>query len=388
MINHIAARQPEVLRNNVASHRYGWRHGLLCLLFAAQAMLASAFDSPALDYETVRTRGMGGCSVALSDDQQALYSNPAGLFQNRENLFAVADVAAEVNQDLRRVENKTSGLSDKDTPESRASNNALLRDVMGQRARLQASNLAYYLGEKGFGTGFLYQSTTSIGVNSPANPRIKAQGTVDSVLSGSISRPIPGVKNLFQDKALGWWGGSLKFVSRRYIDREYDPRDFAGLSESDLRDAQYKGTGMDFDAGTFWVLDNSFQQTIGVVIHNVIETELDPLVGRLPRQFCLGTAIKPLNGGPERKQKLVLAADLWDFTGGGAMLNHLRLGVEGKPRPWLTLRGGVRAGYLTAGCTMRFRVARFDFATYSEELGNRPGDREDRRYSGELSLDF
>lgn len=367
-----------------------WSHlrlwGVVVLMLGSVAV--SAFNSPPLEYETVRTRGMGGCSVALADDQQALYANPAGLFQIRENVFAVADVAAELNQDFRRVENKTDGLSNQDNPETRASNNALLRDVMGQQARLQASNFAYYLGEKGFGAGFLYQATTGIGVKNPANPRIRAQGTVDSVLSGSISRQIPGVKNLFQDKALGWWGGSLKFISRRYIDREYDPRDFASLSESDLRDAQFKGSGMDFDAGTFWQLDNDFQQSIGLTVRNVLETELDPLVGRLQRQFCLGTAIRPLTGNPERKQKLVLAADLWDFTADGALLNHVRLGVEGKPRPWLTLRGGVRAGYLSAGCTLRFRVARFDFATYSEELGARPGDREDRRYSGELSLDF
>ena len=360
----------------------------LVLSIGWNVAVATAFESAPLEYETVRTRGMGGVSVPIADDQQALFTNAAGLFQNKENVFAVANVAGDMNQDFRRVKNRTGGLSDRDTPETRAANNAVLNDIMGQHARLQASNLAYYLGQQGFGAGFLYQSTGEIGVVRPTNPRIQARATVDSVLVGGLSRPIPNLRNLFHDRALGWWGGSVKFLSRRYLNREYDARDFAGLSEGDLRDAQLKGSGGDLDFSTFWMLDNPWQASLGLTVNNILESELDPLVGHLPRQIGFGAAIHPLTGDAARKKKLVLAAEMWDLANGKVWLKQLRMGFEALVRPWLTLRGGLRSGYLTAGATARFRVARLDFATYSDERGPRPGDREDRRYSMELSLDF
>jgi hypothetical protein len=209
------------------------------------------------------------------------------------------------------------------------------------------------------------------------------------VLSGSVARPIrPLPKVVFNDQAQGWWGLSLKFLSRRSIDQEFDARDFAGLSESDLRRQEFKGTTFDFDGGVLYQLSNPWFSSVGLHVANLFETEIDPTIGQVKRQVAIGTAIRPLSGPVERKKKLILAADLWDVTGEGTFMNRLRLGLEASPRPWLKIRGGVRGGYLTAGATAEFREAWCEFATYSEEIGPRPGDREDRRYSLTLGFEF
>jgi len=349
---------------------------------------AFADQAHPLTYETPRSQGMGGAFVAVADDQQALFSNPAGLGQITDKAYALLDATVEMNQDLRRVENKTNGLSDADTPESRAANNRLLSDVMGQQARTAASNLAYYLGGTGFGAGFLYQTIGQIGIERPTNPRIHAKADIDSVLVGAIARPIRGNKVVFGDSAAGFWGLGMKFISRRTLDREYDARDFASLSENDLRDDALKGATFDLDGGILYKLSNPWNQSLGLSVSNVFESEIDPRIGRLPRRIDIGTAIRPLTGSTARSRKLVLAADFADVANDGTLFSKLRLGMEAAVRTWLTLRGGVRGGYLSAGATAKFREAKVEFATYSEETGPRPGDHEDRRYSLSLAIDF
>ncbi len=371
---------------------YNLRYIALSGLFAWLACLSApgmAFAGQAhpLTYETPRSQGMGGAFVAVADDQQALFSNPAGLGQITDKSYAVLDATAEINQDMRRVEDKTDGLSDADTPEARASNNRVLSDVMGQQSRLVASNLAYYLGSTGFGAGFLYQTIAQIGIERPTNPRIRAKADVDAVLTGAVARPI-GSRVVFGDSATGHWGLGMKFLSRRSLDREYDARDFAALSEDDLRNDALKGAAFDLDGGVLYKLANPWNQTVGLSVSNVFESEIDSRIGRLPRRVDVGTAIRPLSGSPERSRKLLLAADLADITSDGTLFSKLRLGMEARMRTWLTLRGGLRGGYLSAGATAKFREARFEFATYSEELGERPGDREDRRYSVSMAVDF
>jgi hypothetical protein len=347
-----------------------------------------ARDARPIVYETMRTRGLGGCAVALCDDEQALFMNPAGLGQITDKEYALVALQGEANRDYRRVTNKTDGLSDQDTPEARAANNDALSAVMGQHARLAASNLSYYLGGTGFGAAFLYQAVSAVAVQRPTNPRIHATGDIDSVLTGAIARQIPGPRVLFRDQSHGWWGVGLKFLSRRSLDHEFDARDFAGLSEKDLRDRAFKGATFDLDGGILWRLANPWYPSLGLAINNVLGTEVDPLIGRLPRQIAVGAAIRPLGGPPERNRKLVLAADLHDVDGRGTLFTRLRVGAEVEMHRYIKIRGGFRGGYPTAGFTADFGDARFEAAVWSEELGDRPGDREDRRYGAHASFAF
>ena len=53
-----------------------------------------------------------------------------------------------------------------------------------------------------------------------------------------------------------------------------------------------------------------------------------------------------------------------------------------------SLLAGVRSGYLTGGIDFNIKDVTISASTYAEELGNRPGDREDRRYAVDASLRF
>lgn len=331
---------------------------------------------------------MGGTSIAVSDDEQALFSNPAALSTRREKAYALVDVNGEYNNDYSEIKNKTEKLSSADTVEGRAFNDRVLSEIMGKRARLQASNLVYYLGTQGFAVGILAQVLAETGVVRPTSPKIQSLQVTDTILAGSFSRPVSGANIIFRDQSKGWWGVSAKFINRNYLNREFYPRDFAVITKDDLLKNPSHGNTLDLDVGTFWALDNAWWQTVGLTAGNVFNNEIDPSIGNLKPWVALGTAIRPLSGNFERKQKLLLAADLWNVSDDISWFSKLRLGMEGKPRSWLTLRCGIRGGYWSGGLSAVFRMVHVDFASYSDETGPRPGDREDRRTSMSLSLNF
>ena len=69
-------------------------------------------------------------------------------------------------------------------------------------------------------------------------------------------------------------------------------------------------------------------------------------------------------------------------------LNKIRLGASVKLARGFHLLAGVKGGYLTGGLDYSWNDLTFTASTYGEELGTRPGDREDRRYAVDASLRF
>ncbi|MBF0543708.1 MAG: hypothetical protein HQM08_04710 [Candidatus Riflebacteria bacterium] len=347
-----------------------------------------AIYSYSLDYETSRTKAMGGASIGLSNDYQALFSNPAGLGWINDKSYGIIQAEGEVNSDWQKVSNKLNELSSKDTPWDRSKNDQILNEISGKIGRVGFSNLAYYLGAANFGVGFLCQGLTDFEVVNPVTPKIRAFESLDSVLTGSIARPFRKNENLFSADAVGWWGGTMKFLSRRTADEQYFARDFAGLSKSDMRNNEKGGATLDFDAGTMWYLKSPWRSNLGLLVKNILESEIDPVVGKLRREWGLGVSINPLEGPPGRNKKLTLAADYWYDNPDSSVFSRFRFGGEAQVNRWLVLRAGIRGGYLSGGFGADFKTVKLDFSTYSEEIGIRPGDKEDRRYTLGLGVEF
>lgn len=356
---------------------------LLIVVASAGFSYADGYVHP-LEYQTPRTRAMGGASVAVADDHQAFFTNPAGLGQRTSKAYSVINLSAAMNTDYRKVRSRLESLGDDDTPGSRLANNNLLAEAMGKRMVGEVSNFAYYMGGAGFGAAFLYQASMEASVVRPANPRIRVRGDSDSVLAGSYAWPLSNETVMFRDRARGWLGTTMKFVSRRTIDSEFDARDYAALSKQDLEDNQFAGVAMDLDFGALWILSSPWYPSVGLQVANILESKIDRRVGRLRRHATVGTALRPLTGPPERNRKLLLAADIVDVTSSDSLFKKLRLGSEVELRDWLHIQMGLMSGYFTAGFSANFKDARVDFASYGVELGSRAGDLEDRR----LSLSF
>ncbi|MBF0408113.1 MAG: hypothetical protein HQM10_12200 [Candidatus Riflebacteria bacterium] len=359
---------------------------LLVLLFS-RASYAVQY-SRSIDYETSQTRAMGGVSIALANDRQVLFSNPAGLGPINDKEYSIVQLESEINDNWQRMSTKVGELSDKETPWERAKNNNILNQIVGEHGRIALSNLSYYLGAENFGAAFLYQGITDFEVVNPVTPKVRASGSIDSVLTGSVARPVNRPERLFNSDASGWWGAAMKVLSRRTFDETYYARDFAGLSESDMRKNERGGTTLDFDFGALWLLKAPWRTNFGFVVKNIFENEIDPGIGKLRREWGFGASINPLDGSAARYKKLTLAADYWHLQEKSDWFSRLRAGAEAWVRPWLALRCGIRGGYFSGGIGADFKTVRIDLSTYGEELGLRAGDKEDRRYTLALGIEF
>jgi hypothetical protein len=65
---------------------------------------------------------------------------------------------------------------------------------------------------------------------------------------------------------------------------------------------------------------------------------------------------------------------------------RLHMGVELELPLILSLRLGLNQGYLSYGLSVDLWALKLDFAAYTEEAGAHAGQRDDRRYVGQLTL--
>ena len=350
----------------------------LILLITCVSLLEGASS---VVYETARTLAMGGASVAVADDQQALFSNPAGIGMQNEKSYSFLNGVVAKNNDYDEVDDKLSTLNSDDIAGSRSNNLVNMRQIVGKTGWQTFSNLAYYIGGQGFALAAYYRESENFAVKNPVSPYLTAQIEKDTLVSGSLARSFSEPHNLFSDRATGWWGATMKFVSRRSADKIYSARDFAAIDSSVIKNTNLTGATLDFDVGALWQLNNPWKPTIGVFAGNLLSSEFSPEIGNLKRQFAFGASFRPLTGPPERNEKLLLALDYRDEGNDKAALTKVRMGLEAKITSHLYLQTGFRSGYLTGGASLRWQDWRFQFATYSEELGKNPGDDEDRRYA-------
>ena len=363
----------------------------LCVtaLISVGAVVEASASQPG-SFDNARSLGMGGVSVAIADDYSAIYRNPAGIAMQKKNQLSVITPTFSRNSDFDEVTEHIDALSDADTPATRNSNFRHLGSIMGKTGYQGWSNTAYYMSEKGFAVSVRYDDWQMYSVENPTNPKIKSSVYKDTIVAGTYSGAFEDSEphNIFRDKATGWWGANFKVTSRKMTETSYSARDFSALNSSLLRDTDKSGLAFDCDIGAVWQITNPIRPILGVFVGNLLESKFSDEAGRNNRLFSIGTSIKPLPGDEKRAEKLILACEYYDDGSHVNSFNKIRLGGRFELTNGCHLLFGVKSGYLTGGIDFSFKDVSFAVSTYGEELGARPGDREDRRYAVDASLRF
>ena len=340
-------------------------------------------------YDNARSLGMGGVSVTYTDDYLTIYRNPAGLGLQKKTTYSVLAPTFSRNDEYSQVIDNINALNNTDTAANRSSNFRHLESIMGKTGYQSWSDTAYYMDERGFALSMRYDDYQFYSVENPTSPKIKSSIYKDTVFTGSYSGPFEDEgQNLFRDKATGWWGVNLKIASRKMTETSYSARDFAALTPDALKDTDRTGLAFDADVGALWQLTNPMKTTFGVFVGNLLKAKFSDETGRLKRVYSVGASIKPLTGEQERNDRLLLACEYIDDGEHINCLNKIRLGATIKVVRGFHLLAGVKGGYLTGGLDYSWNDLTFTASTYGEELGKRPGDREDRRYAVDASLRF
>jgi hypothetical protein len=359
--------------------------------------------------KSIRSLGMGGAFFGLSDDEYALFSNPAGLSLRRTGAETMVRVNGHVSADF-----VDSGFR---LPTS-------WQSYLDERQKINGNaGLLPYFVSKNFAVGFLIADTKGNLV-----PSSRLLDKLSQLANTDINTIINQIKNEF---GVSTPLGEMTFISDSglvlgYAQEVGDPNLHLGVNlkgiyrtggrniytageffnsdkkiEFDPKKIGGSGVGVDLDLGASYEMKNlplGLLSRASLVFSNLLASEFsishqDGTVPRLNRTLNLGWYT--VFDGFAFVDNVHTLVDISNISLGGetnpdlgartgSFVKKLHLGVE-LPIGRFSVRGGINQGYLTAGFGLNLYGIRLDAATYAEETEEMTKDRS-RRYAVTVAL--
>ena len=356
--------------------------------------------------KSIRSMGMGGAFFGLSDDEYALFSNPAGLSLRKSGTEVMLRMNGHVSGDAISSFNKFKDIGGASLKEKIQA----LDETKGKPLYANIGALPYFV-TKNLGVGILI-ADTKLNFNISKGSAEVEKAITDSALPGgggtaalqaleiadmtfiSDSGLVIGYAQSFADPGLHI-GANLKGLFRAGGRKGFTAAEYQGNSKIDIDPKQIGGygIGIDLDLGAtyeMYMLPFGVVSRASVVLSNLLATEYSMgASGRAPRQVRtanLGWAT--VFNGYSFVDNFNVLLDISNIPLGGesnpdlgarntgSFFKKVNFGVEA-PIGRLALRAGLNQGYLSAGFGVNLYAARIDFATYAEETGDatRQGSR-------------
>jgi hypothetical protein len=348
------------------------------LVFALTTMPAMAKVYPRF-FRGVRPLGMGDAFTAVADDENALFYNPAGLSKIDSITFGVINPLVEASTKSIDLAYDADDTDFDDTAEVVA----LMRDYIGEHQHFRGALLPHVgFNVAGYGVmvGVLAQATLDAEIRNPTWPEADVDYIYDRGLVAGVGGRIP-----FLDLRLG---GTLKYISRSSLSEVYTATDIADDDfEDDFEDDLNEGSAVALDLGLIYTLPwiEWAETDVGFTVQHLPEMRFGDAVDQ-ETQANLGIAAKKGFGG----FNVVTAMDYIDLAHtigeDRDFAKHLHMGVELEFPLILSLRLGLNQGYLSYGISADLWALKLDFCAYTEEAGAHAGQRDDRRYVGQITL--
>lgn len=352
-------------------------------------------------FEATRAMGMGNAFVAVADDENAIFYNPAGLKNLKENKFNMF-LKGAVNPDILDLIDDLDAASDS-TDEAQAFLdvlNANLNKIYG----LRAPSIGMMYANPNWGFAIIPADVAvTVGFQQGATPVMDVRAYADTTMAYSRSWHIKSVKS--GKLTVGVTG---KAIYRAFFDKRLNAADLVVnedfLDESDAKE----GLAVDGDLGLMWQWNSlgsgfwkKLRPSLGLVVRNVAD-------GGYVENFEL--LADGDFGEPEELQRRVDVGGairlpkwwVWDTTLAFDVRNMMHdnwtfdkgyhIGLEFNWTMYSWWKGGWRVGmnqgHLAAGFTGQLGVFKLDLATFSNEVGTSSIPNETRMYMFTASLDF
>jgi hypothetical protein len=329
-------------------------------------------ESPSL-MRGLRPLGMGNAFVAVSDDQNALFYNPAGLNDVSKSYIELVNLNLEFSytvvtiiQDVVDVANEWGSA----TSEERS---ALISEKadenMGNPLSLRL-NLSPGYTRKNFALKIFPEGKARIRIRDGIYPNLEYQGILD------VGTAI-GYAHDFKDQLIQV-GVSLKPIYRLST----------GFVELGAHDASSIADIItDFDRGFGVGVDLGFKSHLDVLANRLDNPKLTPIVNYLKPTagFVVQDIWVPVSGDVEFPQltlnlgtavnldwwklKNTVALDFRDLNTGSPFINKICIGLESQLNRFVGARGGLYQFRPSFGGTFDFRIFKAEFAGYFEEVG-------------------
>jgi hypothetical protein len=341
--------------------------------FTALSTAISANASELVDtWGSARAAGMGNAFTAVAGEGEALFYNPAALARVSGFHWTIIDPRVGVNGpqalEVAAVAGNSGTTADK------------LNDLFGKSVWVGGGSKTSFV-VPNFGIAAYANGDVGVNLQNPAYPQLNLNYIFDYgiALGGAIDL-IPSIWSV---------GLTARRVNRTGTNLPLGASVLATLNSDDILQGHLKdrGTGYGLDFGTMLTLPSPIRPTVAFTIRDLGYTtfSFDEGLSAPPRSepdMTLGASIT-IDGliasiTPSIDYRYLDRPDIQ--TG-----KKLHLGLE-FDLPLLSLRVGLNQGYYTAGVGLDMGIVAIDAATYGVELGEYPGQLEDRRYLVQLKI--
>jgi len=347
------------------------------VLLGASSAMAKWIRVP---YEGVRPAGMGNAYVALADDKNALWYNPAGLTQVQGVNFDLYDLV--VGFDSLDTVNRLKG--------------ALLQGNSADalRADKQFARFGFFptYTSRYFGAGIYYNLQSFLEIENFELPEVDLYGASDLAFISGFSVPLSdrvsvgASLRLIQRTGLDVTKGSNAFLE----DLATTQTTFAGAVYDTLKGLSGKGWAVGATIGLQAVLPlkrKGSRWQLGAAIEDLGQTSfrgMDGLGPPPPIRSAYNFGIAYIHAFSPVSQ-LTVAADGRNINEPVNPIKMFHLGGEWKFRGF-SFRAGANQGYLTLGLGFENSVLRANFVTTATELGDRAYERFHRWYLLQIAM--
>lgn len=321
---------------------------------------------------SVRGLGMGDALTSVASDESALFYNPAGLARVKG-----------VNWKIIGVNAGASGAS------AYGKINDIKGDTSGTEFATKVNELYgehLWVGGGGeclfsmpmFGFGVYDHISATVKINNPVYPQLKTRLINDFGYVMGVGVPL-GVLHV---------GTAFKYIKRTGVDTTFGPSFLADLDpKAIVSAASVWGVGYGADIGASIVIPtpilsgavSAVWKNIGgiqFVSKNKSEIPAEDNNVAVGASVTLDTPVLTITP----------SVDVVKLTDTKLQMSRkVNLGIE-IGIPLIDIRGGFHEGYYTAGAGVNLGLFRVDAATYGVELGDYPGQIEDRRYMLQFAM--
>lgn len=342
--------------------------GVLLLILGASDANATELIEP---WASVRALGMGNAFTAVAEQGDAIFYNPAALARNSGVHWTIMDPRIGINgtQALETVTAASSGstLADK------------INGLYGKAIWVGGGGKTSFV-LPNFGVAIYANGDAGFNMQNPAYPQMNISYIADyGIAIGAAIDFIPKIWSL---------GVGVRRLNRTGANIPIGASVLATLDTTSIQ-AQLKdrGTGYGLDFGSLITIPGPVSPTLAFTIRNAGTTTFTHDEGLAappssPAEMSIGAALKVdtllVSVTPSIDYRYI---DRTDIQVG----KKIHIGAE-FDLPLISFRAGLYQGYYTAGMSFDMGVLAFSAATYGVELGEYPGQLEDRRYIVQMTL--
>ncbi|MCX6117412.1 MAG: hypothetical protein NT027_07720 [Proteobacteria bacterium] len=367
------------------------------LFFAANALCSQKLFANELKWTHfgLRPLGMGNAYVAVADDYNALFYNPAGLARLKTWSFEIINpqigVSANTVSTINDVTALLNGGASDSSGKSSVQSALEIFETLSGKPQYVNVGLTPHLVFPGFGFGI----GTDIGGSLVVHRQISAE--VDAGIEAII--PVSYAKNFLDDRLS--IGATIKGVFKAGVEREFSLSDISAFTKSSstttstdkkLKDYLINGKGVGADLGMLFTPVKPMEPTLGVSITDFGGTPLKASSSEYgtpkPRDPTVNTGVsfKPYNEG---KSYFLTAIDAHGINRPMHFSKKFNLGTEWGYGSVIKIQAGLHQGEFSGGLQLDAWLLVLRFATYAEQLGPTAGEDKnfvDRRYIAQLKM--